>query len=135
MLDQADVVGYLLERGWLAPAAIVDGGVAVRDASSRNRNFRVECGDGPGYLLKQGLGADGVLTVAREARVYEDLAVTAPGFAAHLPRYYGYDRDRGVLALELIANGEDLRACHARMGEFPAGLGGQLGRAPSAGGR
>ena len=129
MLEQADVIAYLLERGWLAPAAVVDGGVAVRDASSRNRNFRVECRDRPGYVLKQGLGADGAATVAHEAQVYEDLGVQAPGFAAHRPRYHGYDRDHGVLVLELVGDGEDLRSYHGRTGTFPTALGGQLGRA------
>jgi hypothetical protein len=127
MLEQADVVGYLIERGLLEPVSIVDGGVVVRDVSSRNRNFRVECGDGPGYLLKQGLGTDGAVTVAHEAEVYEDLGVKAPRFASHLPRYFGYDPDRGVLTLALIANRENLRAYHARAGKFPAALGGQLG--------
>ena len=129
MLEQAEVVGYLLERGLLAPAAVVDGGVIVRDVSRRNRNFAVERRDGPGYLLKQGLGADGALGVAHEARVYEDLGVKAAGFAVHLPRYYGYDSDRGILALELIGDGEDLCAYHVRTGTFPAALGEQLGRA------
>jgi aminoglycoside phosphotransferase (APT) family kinase protein len=127
MLEQADVVGYLLERGLLAPAGVVDGAVIVRDVSSRNRNFQVECGDGTAYLLKQGQGADGAVTVAHEAEVYEDLRIKVPRFTAHLPRYYGYDRDRGVLTLGLIAGGEDLRAYHVRTGEFPAALGRQLG--------
>jgi Phosphotransferase enzyme family len=129
MLEQAEVIAYLLERGLLAPAVVVDGGVIVRDVSRRNRNFTVERRDGPGYLLKQGLGAEGALTVAHEARVYEDLGVKASGFAVHLPRYYGYDSDRGILALELIGDGEDLRAYHMRTGKFPAALGEQLGRA------
>jgi aminoglycoside phosphotransferase (APT) family kinase protein len=129
MLEQADVVAYLLECGLLTPAAVVDGGVIVRDTSRRNRNFAVERRDGPGYLLKQGLGAEGALSVAHEARVYEDLGVKAAGFAVHLPRYYGYDADRGILALELIGDGEDLRAYHLRTGTFPAALGEQLGRA------
>jgi len=89
MLEQADVVVYLLERGLLTSAAVVDGAVIVRDVSRRNRNFTVEQRDGPGHLLKQGLGADGVFSVAHEARVYEDLGVKASGFAVHLPRCYG----------------------------------------------
>ena len=129
MLEQADVVPYLLERGLLAPAAVVDGGVVVRDVSRRNRNFAVERRDGPGYLLKQGLGPDGALTVAHEARVYEDLGAKAPGLAVHLPRFHGYDADRGILALGLIDDGEDLRAYHMRTGAFPTLLGEQLGRA------
>jgi len=129
LLQQADVVAYLLERGLLTPSAVVDGGVIVRDASSRSRNFAVERRDGPGYLLKQGLGAEGALTVAHEARVYHDLGVQASGFAVHLPRCYGYDCERGILILELIGGAEDLRAYHVRTGGFPSVLGEQLGRA------
>ena len=73
MLEQAEAAGYLLDRGLLTPETVVDGGLVVREVSSRNLNFAVEAGEGASYLLKQGRSAEGAATVAREAAVYEEL--------------------------------------------------------------
>jgi Ser/Thr protein kinase RdoA (MazF antagonist) len=131
-VEQAEVVGYLLERGLLGAASVVDGKVVVRDASSRNRNFIVERRDGPGVVLKQGIGPLAVATVAHEARVYASLTARANGLSSWLAPFHGYDEQRGVLALGLVADGHDLRTHHLQTGRFPAQLAGSLGRALGA---
>ncbi|MGZ6604201.1 MAG: aminoglycoside phosphotransferase family protein [Solirubrobacteraceae bacterium] len=121
MLAQEDVARYLLERGLLGPEAVLDGDLTIRDASSRNRNFRVETREGPGYILKQGLTAEAIATVAHEADVYRRLSNGADGLNGHIPRFFGYDPSHGVLALELVRDAEDLRTLHLRTGRFSAG--------------
>jgi aminoglycoside phosphotransferase len=129
VLEQARAVEYLLGRGLLTPEAVVDGGLAVREVSSRNLNFAVEATDGPSYLLKQGRSAEGAATVAREAAVYAELARRAPDLLPRLAGFVDYDAENGVLVLELVGEAEDLRVRHARLEAFPEPLGRELGAA------
>ena len=130
MLNQADVVTYLLDRGLLTPKALLDDGLVVRDASSRNRNYRVETQGGPSYLLKQAVGHDSFMTVANEAAAYERLGnAHDENLAAFLPRYHGYDAERGLLVLELVTDAADLRTHYASSGQFSAGPAAAIGRA------
>jgi Ser/Thr protein kinase RdoA (MazF antagonist) len=126
VIEQAEVVDYLLRRGLLEPEAIVASDLVVRDVSSRNRNFAVEIRDGASYLLKQGRSADGSATVAREAAVYERLVEEGEELCAFLPDFLDYDAEEGVLVLELL-EAEDLRTRQLRLEEFPAALGEALG--------
>ena len=84
------------------------------DVSSRNRNYIVQRRDGPGIVLKQGIGALAVATVAHEARVYRSLTASEHGLSAWMAPFHGYDEERGVLALGLVADGSDLRAHQLR---------------------
>lgn len=127
MLKQEEVTGYLLRRGLLAAEAVVGGDLVVREVSSRNRNFAVEAGEGPSYLLKQGQSAEGVATVAREAAVYEQLVSRGEELRSHLAGFVDYDGEEGVLVLELLREAEDLRARHQRIEACPPGLGEALG--------
>jgi aminoglycoside phosphotransferase (APT) family kinase protein len=131
LLPQSEAARYLLDRGLLTPAAIVDGDVRVRDASSRNLNFKVECSLGASYLMKQGLGPEAVATVTREAGAYEYLS-KYDSVRPYLPNFHGYDAERQVLVLELIRGGTDLRSYHRRRGRFGVGLAESLGRALGA---
>lgn len=127
MLEQAEVVGYLLRRGLLSPAAVVNGGLVVRENSSRNRNYAVEVEGERSYLLKQGRSTEAAATVAREAEVLEELEARGEEIRRHLPDLVGYDREEGVLALELLPEAEDLRGGHLRLNAFPPALGERLG--------
>jgi len=131
MLSQSEAARYLLDRGLLTADSVVDGDVSVRDASSRNRNFLVECSQGPSYLMKQGLGPEAVATVAHEAGVYEYLSRTE-GIRQYIPGYLGYDSEREVLVLELVRPGTNLRTYHQSRGRFTLGLAESLGRALAA---
>lgn len=129
MLRQAEVAEYLLRRGLLGPETVVDGGLTVREVSSRNRNFAVETTAGPSYLLKQGRSAEGAVTVAREAAVYEELVARGEELPSRLPGFVGYDSDQEVLVLELLRDAEDLRARHLSLEAFPDLYGRDLGDA------
>lgn len=128
MLTQERVAGYLLDRGLLDPAAVLDGELTVRDASSRNRNYRVQTSDGSGYVLKQGVGPDTQATVANEAAVYHRLALGDVQLNGLMPRFGGYDPDEGLLVLELVRGAEDLHTHHLG-GRFSASPAAALGRA------
>jgi aminoglycoside phosphotransferase (APT) family kinase protein len=129
MLNHRDVAGYLVHRGLLSAEDIVDREVVVRDASSRNHNFKVQRGTGDSYLLKQGIGAEGAATVAHEAAMYQMLSGVDGSLLDHVPRFFGYDAEEGVLAVELVAGGEDLRRYHLRHGGIPEPMAASMGRA------
>src|SRR6185312_7042200 len=129
MLGQAEVVPYLMGRGLLGAEAVVDGGIVVREVSSRNSNFAVAVEGGPSYLLKQGRSAEGAVTVAREAAVFVELLDRGEDLKRYLPGLVGYDPEAGVLALGLLPDAEDLRSRQTRTEAFPEALGEQLGAA------
>jgi aminoglycoside phosphotransferase (APT) family kinase protein len=129
VLEQTQVVDYLLRRGLLTPEAVVGGELVVRELSSRNSNFAVEASAGPSYLVKQDRSADGRATVAREAAVYQELERRGRELCAHLPRFVEFDPEEGALVLELLRDAEDLRARQLRLDAFPAALGRALGQA------
>lgn len=129
MLTDQGVAPYLLERGLLQPQDIVDGALAIRDTSSRNHNYAVERSPGPSYLLKQGVGDEGAATVANEAAMYQLLAGLGPRMQRFVPRCFGYDPGEGVLVLEFVGAGEDLRRHHLRLGALPPAVAEAMGRA------
>ena len=73
MLDQSEVATYLLRRGLISEACIVDGDFQVVDASRRNRNFKAISKGGPSYMLKLGVGKSSGDSLAYESGVYEFL--------------------------------------------------------------
>jgi aminoglycoside phosphotransferase (APT) family kinase protein len=125
------VVRYLLDQRLLDAEDVVDGGLVVVDASRRNCNFKVLRSRPPSYLVKRGVGADGLATVAREAAVYALLADgpadPAPGH--NLPRWFGYDAGTGTLVLELVRGTHDLHEHHGRVARFSKALARAVGRA------
>jgi len=133
MLTQPEAGPYLLQRELLSAASIVEGDLVVADASRRNRNFKVTVERGPSYLLKQGVGADGIATVAHEAAVYQFLHARAEknGMDRYLPRYYGYDPKERILILELLRDAQDFREYHAQRGYFSKILASAMGKALS----
>src|SRR5262249_36737606 len=127
MLTQRDVPRYLLALGLLSPEAVLDHDLVIRDASSRNRNYRAETTNGPAYLLKQAIGADTRASVANEAAVYAELSQDSTGLSNFLPRFYGFDSEEDVLVLELIRDAQDLRTYQAQPGRLSTGAAGSLG--------
>jgi len=128
MLGELEVVDFLMASGLVAASTVVDGDLAVFDASRRNRNFRVTSSTGPSYLVKQGFGAEGRATVANEAAVYQALAASGPRVGRYLPAFHGYDPERGVLVLELVEGARALSEHQAR-GRFSVSLASSVGRA------
>lgn len=130
MLDQSEVVRYLLDRGLLAPGAVVDGTVVVRDASSRNRIFIVDAGeDRSSFVLKQGVGPEGAAAVAHEAGMYQLLGRQGCALTNYLPPSWEYDRDGQVLILGKVKGARDLRSHQGRTGRFSRAFAGAIGDA------
>jgi aminoglycoside phosphotransferase (APT) family kinase protein len=132
MLEQHEVADYLVARGLVARRSIVDGTLRIADATSRNRNFRVSGADGESYLLKQGIVADSVESLANEVALYRRLAAAGATIAAAIPQLHGYDAARGVLILEWIVGGEDLYRHHAERARPSVALARGLGRVLAA---
>ena len=128
MLSHGDVARWLLDRGLLTSADLLDDEVVIRDVSSRNRNYRIETRCGPSYLLKQAIGIETLTTITNEAAVYELLASGDEELARSVPRYHGYDAQEGVLVLELVRGAENLRSHHSTSGRFSAGPAAAVGR-------
>jgi aminoglycoside phosphotransferase (APT) family kinase protein len=130
-VTQVEVAAYLLQHDLVSAASIVEGDLAVADASRRNRNFKVISERGPSYLLKQGVGPGSNAMVAHEAVVYEFLHSLAgnDGLDEFLPYYHGYDTKEQILVLELVRDAQDFREYHARRGRFSTLLARAMGKA------
>jgi hypothetical protein len=137
LLTPSNVVPYLLSRRLLAPAAVVDGDVAVVETSRRNRNFRILRGSGEGLFVKQARFEDPVTgpltchTVGVEAAVHEVLDDT-PELAALHARRLAYDARRHVLVTSLVTGAEDVGQHHRRLGRFPIEVARAIARALAA---
>ena len=53
MLSVDGATSFLIQRGLIDPAWIVDGALTIRTIARRNRNLRVEGPGGAGFLIKQ----------------------------------------------------------------------------------
>jgi hypothetical protein len=134
MLAARDVATYLLERQLINEQAIVDGNLTVIDASRRNSNFKVITEDGPSYLLKQGIGANSIATVAHEAALYQRFHADSQyhDLAGYLPHYYAYDPDQHVLIVELFRDAQDMQAYQSKRTHFSMRLAASMGHALAA---
>jgi hypothetical protein len=122
MLDQSEVATYLLRRGLISEACIMDGDFQVVDASRRNRNFKAISKGGPSYMLKLGVGKSSGDSLAYESGVYEFLGAISYGGTSlcdHLPFHYGYDEQEGVLILELLQDAVNIHEHHAQRRRCP----------------
>lgn len=131
ILSTRTLAPYLLDRGLVDPAEVVDGDLVIVDMSRRNRNFRVHRGARPGLFVKQPQDWEphSAETLRREATCYL-LSRDDPGFAALgelMPRFVDYDATRMALTVELLPNEGSLADYHARHGAFPVEMGERLG--------
>jgi hypothetical protein len=98
------LIDYLLVHGLLDPSAIVVTGFSVEDWSHRNRNLRLQLGNGAGYFIKLGVEPSQRLTLSHEARAYEFMRqMVGQRTASALPRVHFFDADQSILVLELYA--------------------------------
>ena len=121
ILSTQNAAFYLMDRGWLPPAAVVDGDFMTVEASRRNKNLKVLRAEGPSLFLKQAgqLDPQSVGTLRTEAAVYQLANSQTPEtpFAALrplLPRFHGFDPDRNVLVLEAVSGAESLHVKQLR---------------------
>lgn len=128
MLAQQELLPYLLDRGLVTRQSVVEGDLAIEDASRHNRNYTVMRDRAPSYLVKQGGHAAGFATVSYEAAVLQCLArLDGQPLTRMLPRSVLYDRESDLLILELLRDAQDLRAYHNRRGRFPRSLAARVG--------
>ena len=73
MLTPYTLAPYLQARGLIDQRSVVDGRLQIVDASRRNYNFKVVCGD-RAYMVKQGVGPGRAATIRNEAAVYRLLS-------------------------------------------------------------
>jgi Phosphotransferase enzyme family len=130
-LSSKNLIPYLLQRRFITPEAVVDGGIMIVDSSSRNNNFKVILRDAPGYFVKQARTWEQqtVSSLQMEATCYW-LAHNDPSSSALqevIPKYFDYDASRHILTVELLQEGENLSEYHRRLGMFPTEIAEQLG--------
>jgi len=128
-----DLVHYLIERGLLSPASVVDGEVMVVEGTRRNSNFAVTRKDGPPYFVKcvQPASAGSAETLQREANFY-NWATMHPalgGLRELMPRFFHSDPQRGMLVIELFPNAQNITDYHRYARTFPEDVGRLIGRA------
>lgn len=138
MLTIDDAVPYLLDHGLVTVRSIVEGDLAVITAARRNRNLRIERGDGPGYLIKQPDAPvqGGPHTLWREAAFY-DLLQREPALAElreSVPRLLFFDPAGPLLALELLEKPANLWEHYSAFppDRFPVDAARAVGRALGA---
>jgi len=106
------IADILIHEGLISAKDIVDGDFQVTDISRRNQNYRVEFGDGNGFLIKQVKSSDpqAAASFQCEAAVHW-LAQNDPDFAPFnglSPRCRGYDPQRNLLVINLIGEARTL---------------------------
>ena len=131
-----DLVHYLLERGLLTPASVVDGQLTVVPTARRNNNFSVVCGGGPAYFVKSLVpgAAQAVETLRQEAALYA-VARSEEGLAplrAFLPELHFYDPQRSILVVEHIAGAKTIGELHSQLGRGEEWIAELAGRALAA---
>ena len=130
LIDQREIVQYLINRQLIPESAVVNGCVEVNEVSRRNINFKVVSQGGQSYFVKQGVGTAGQMTAIQEAAAYRLLIREREQSAlTFIPEYYGYDASDGVLILELFAQAQDVRQYHAAHRHFSIRLARAMGRA------
>lgn len=106
-----EAIAFLLDGQLLDARDLVQGEVRVEDRSARHRSVSVHCTTRTGFFLKQAPAGDVLGTLAAEATFYR-LVNTGGRLAAlkpFVPRLLGYDADRQLLTLELVANASSAR--------------------------
>lgn len=121
-LTPRSLATYLLRQGLITPASVVCDDIVIEDAAQRNSNFKVIRKHGPSYLLKQGVDAERIASIEREAQIYTLLRSLpdAREIRRYLPRLYRYDPVAHVLILQLLRNARDLKTYHAEGHPFSA---------------
>src|SRR4051812_39135739 len=131
VLSLSELTGYLLDQQYVHRDAVVEGGFAMVDTSSRHSNVMVSADPAVGLFIKQdrsdpvqpASGWAGPGSTTHEASVYSlfgSLPRRRPGEISFLaPRYLGFDPDNGLLVLELLPDAMSLAAYHERTRRFP----------------
>jgi Phosphotransferase enzyme family len=131
---------YLIGRGLLDPATVVDGDLTIVHIHRRHAGFQVRVRGGSdsaneasGYFVKHAVVSDREEALGHEAAVYESLrTVSASRLSLYLPEFVLSDPDAKLLVLELITPARTLRDYQSSTGRFPRTLASHLGKALAA---
>lgn len=130
MLNHAQIVHYLMDRGLLEAGTVLDGKLRMVDLSHRNHNTAVIT-PGRCYLIKQAAEAAGDEGIANEAVLYSLfsnlLKEEREAFVRLLPRCFGYDAVRRLIILEFIKNARDIQQHHINRRALPEHIAESLG--------
>lgn len=131
MVSHAEVVRQLLGASLLDGRKVLAGDLWIDAVPSRNGGYKVRSLDGPCYFVKQGIGAEGEASVAREAATYRHLTsrATSGELRRALPQIHGYDESHCLLVLGLSPDSTSLREFHARRGRIPKAVASATGHA------
>ena len=129
MRTPAEITHYLIRRGFLSAADVINGDLEILEISRKNNNFAVMRERGASYLLKLANPGERHAGVSHEAYVYSFLQDHSFPWA---PRLIDYDSQHGLLILELVANGVDMHAYQERKLEVSRTISASLGRALAA---
>jgi aminoglycoside phosphotransferase (APT) family kinase protein len=128
-----DLVHYLLERGLLAPASVVDERLMVIPNARRNNNFSVVCSVGPSYFVKtlQPSAAQATETLRQEASLYGVARAEAAlgPLRDVIPEFYLFDPQRSILVVEHIAGAKTISEVHVQLNEAAEWIAELIGRA------
>jgi thiamine kinase-like enzyme len=128
-MSASEIVHYLLGHKLVKENSIIEQDLTVADISHRNNNLMVMSDKAPCYLLKQGIDKDTKETIANEASIYQHLHSNhlTRKMTQYLPRYYGYNKEKHLLILELFSNAKTLRMYPVRKGRFSVILARKIG--------
>lgn len=135
MLSVDNAANYLIDHSLISAQSIVEGDLMIVNAARRNRNLRVTCRDGAGYLIKQpdDPSFGGQYSLRCEAMFYafcrREPAVEA--LQEVLPRMSYFDPDQSLIALELLPDALALWSYYSQFdaANFPVQAAGVVGRA------
>ena len=125
MLGQSDIAHYLLSLGVVKPRAVLDGELAIVDASRRNCVFIATTPDAPTYVVKQATPPNAE-TLRHEAAVLRALAGD-PELAPVVPAVVHHDAADALLVLSSPGGGREWNKHHVA-GGFRPGPARLLGR-------
>jgi Phosphotransferase enzyme family len=112
LLSVDGATSFLLERGLIDPAWIVDGDLTIRTVARRNRNLRVEGPGGAGFLIKQpdNPGEGDYHALRREAAFHrfcaQDTALRP--ISTFVPRLIFSDDAETLLVFDLVVEATSL---------------------------
>jgi aminoglycoside phosphotransferase (APT) family kinase protein len=129
VLNEVDLIDYLLEFGIVSTKDVVTGGLTVTDLSRRHRNLAVATRFGGKAFVKQQDARRSVATLAREAHVYDLFWRTRCEFAkAHMAQSRMFDGERGILVLNHLDGAEPLSTIETRQANVAEMAAKELGR-------
>jgi aminoglycoside phosphotransferase (APT) family kinase protein len=103
---------YLLDKGYLTPAALVSGDYQASQMVTRNAIFQITCRHSKSLFIKQTSNFDPASSyVLQKDATCLWLIKNHPEFArlsAYVPAYFGFDPENQILVTEFLADASDL---------------------------